>query len=226
MKLLSLFGLDRRLRQLRIAAGEGVMAAEDRAQLLQLSLTYAKERFGLVLALTIVVIGLTTIAVSMLSVAVVVHFWDTPHRTMAAWVVAAVWIAGWLVAAVGLVNSLRRSSGALEPSRQEFKRDWRWIRECLGVAKDVPRTTDHPTREELVERIARQRERIATLQAETPRAPEPAPSNEPISVLAVRVAREHPIATGVAATAAFAVLGPRRVLRWAAVIGPILWRMR
>jgi hypothetical protein len=37
MRLLSLLGLDRRLRRLRIAAGEGALAAEDRAKLLKLA---------------------------------------------------------------------------------------------------------------------------------------------------------------------------------------------
>jgi hypothetical protein len=42
----------------------------------------------------------------------------------------------------------------------------------------------------------------------------------------MRIAREHPVATGVAAAAVVAVLGPRRLVRWASVIVPVLWRMR
>lgn len=227
MKLLSLFGLDRHLRRLRIAAGEGALAAEDRVHLLQLGLADARQRLGVILGLAIAVIGLTTVAVAVLSVAIVVHFWDTPYRITAAWIVAAVWIAIWIVAATSLINTLRSSSGALEPSRREFERDWYWVRERLGAGKEHPESpAEALTRDELLERIARQRERIATLQAEVPRPPEEPASNEPLSAVVVRVAREHPIATGAAATAAIAVLGPRRILRWAAVIGPILWRMR
>ena len=89
MRLLSLLGLDRRLRRLRIAAAEGAMAAEDRVQLLRMAWEEEKQRLKLVLVLAIVLLGLTTIAVALLSVAVVVHFWDTPQRTTAAWSVAA-----------------------------------------------------------------------------------------------------------------------------------------
>ena len=44
MKLSSLFGLRSRLRQLRIAAGEGALAAKDRVQLLQLAWDEEKQR--------------------------------------------------------------------------------------------------------------------------------------------------------------------------------------
>jgi hypothetical protein len=75
-------------------------------------------------------------------------------------------------------------------------------------------------------RIERQRLRVATLQAaaqgvgEAPREPESP------SAAALRIAREHPVATGMAASAVIAVLGPKRVLRWAATLGPVLWKMR
>ena len=231
MKLLSLLGLDAWLRRWRIAAGEGALAAEDRVQLLKLALDEEKERLRLVLALVVAVIGLTTVTVALLSVAVVVHFWDTPNRVVAAWSVAALWIVLWLVAVVMLVNTLRRSSEAFEPARREFAHDWEWLQERmhLGEEQGVPRREPRPrSREELLARIARQRERIATLQgASSPKKTAAAPpADESLSDTAMRIAREHPVATGAAATAVLAVVGPRRLLRWAAVIVPVLWRMR
>jgi uncharacterized membrane protein YqjE len=229
MRLLSLLGLDRRLRRLRIAAGEGALAAEDRAKLLKLAWDEERQRLRLVLALVIAVIGLTTVTVALLSVAVVVHFWDTPSRVPAAWAVAGVWIALWLLAVVALVNTMRRASTAFEPARREFERDWQWVQAQfhLGDEDEEPAREPRPlTREELLARIARQRERIATLEGAAPKAAEAAPADESASAAALRIAREHPVATGAVAAAAAVVIGPSRLLRWAAVIVPVLWRMR
>jgi len=68
--------------------------------------------------------------------------------------------------------------------------------------------------------------RIATLEAASAGRGEAPVPNETTSAAAMRIAREHPIATGVAAAAVVAVLGPRRIARWASVIVPVLWRMR
>ena len=228
-RLLSLLGLDARLRRLRIAAGEGALAAEDRVQLLKLAWEEERQRLRVVLGLLVAVIGLTTVTVALLSVAVVVHFWDTPQRVAAAWSVAVVWIALWLAAVVALMKTLRGASDAFEPARREFERDWEWVqaRLDLGDEDEASSRERRPlSREELLARIARQRERIATLQGAQSKPAEPAHPNETASAAALRIAREHPIATGAVATAAVAVIGPRRLLRWAAVILPVLWRMR
>ncbi|WP_076998876.1 phage holin family protein [Variovorax sp. KK3] len=233
MRLLSFLGLDARLRRLRIAAGEGALAAEDRAQLLKLAWAEERERLRLIVALAIAVIGLTTVTVALLSVAVVVHFWDTPNRVAAAWTVAIVWIVLWLIAVVALARTMRTASGAFEPARQEFARDWKWVQARFHVGDDGAASEPHAReraplgREEVLARIARQRERIATLQGTPPKASAPQPpADESTSEAAMRLAREHPIATGAIAAATLAVLGPRRVLRWTTVIAPILWRMR
>jgi uncharacterized membrane protein YqjE len=237
MKLLmSLLGLDARLRHLRILAKEGALAAEDRVQLIRLAWEEEKQRLRLMLILVIAVIGLTTVAVALLSVAVVVHFWDTPHRITAAWSVAGVWTVLWLVAVFALISTLRKPSEGFEPACREFERDWDWARGQFGLGSphgDEPHSPKQPvTREELLARIERQRMRIATLQAAS-REPEPReaaseapPADESVTAAALRMAREHPIATGVAAAAAVAVLGPRRLMRWAVVVVPVLWRMR
>jgi uncharacterized membrane protein YqjE len=239
MRLLSLFGLNARLRRLRIAAAEGALAAEDRVQLVRMAWDDEKQRLKLMLVLVVAVLGLTTVAVALLSMAVVVHFWDTPHRVAAAWSVAGVWIVLWLGAAVGLFLTVRNASNSFAPARHEFERDWTWVQDRFGLGKDpdqdeeAPRPRRPATREELLARMDRQRERIATMQGD-PRKPQPAgaaapeapPADETASAAALRIAREHPVATGVVAAVALVVIRPKRLLRWAAVVAPVLWRMR
>ncbi|MDR6429253.1 putative membrane protein YqjE [Variovorax paradoxus] len=240
MRLLSLFGLDARLRRLRIAAAEGALAAEDRVQLLRMAWEDEKQRLKLMLVLVVAVLGLTTVAVALLSMAVVVHFWETPHRIAAAWSVAGVWVLLWLGAALGLFLTLRNASNSFIPARREFERDWAWVQDSFGLGKDpdqdeeAPRPRRPATREELLARMERQRERIATMQGAGPARPaaatgassEAPPVDESAAAAALRIAREHPVATGVAAAVAVVVIRPKRLLRWAAFIAPVLWRMR
>ena len=240
MRLSSLFGLNARIRRLRIAAAEGALAAEDRVQLLRMAWEDEKQRLKLLLVFSLAVLGLTTVTVALLSVAVVVHFWETPHRIAAAWSVAGVWIVLWLAAAVGLLLTLRNASNSFVPARREFERDWAWVQDRFGLGKDpeqdeeAPRPPRPATREELLARMERQRERIATLQGGREQAQpaggsgegEAPPPNESAAAAALRIARAHPVATGVVAAAAVVVIRPKRLLRWAAVIAPILWRMR
>jgi uncharacterized membrane protein YqjE len=230
MRLSKLFGIKGHLRRLRILAGEGALAAEDRVQLLRFAWEDEKKRLQTILALVIAVIGLTTIAIALLSVAIVVHFWDTPHRITAAWVVAAVWVVLWLAAVFALLSSLGKSSGSFDPAREAFERDLAWVQESLGRShrEEATRPTRPVTREELLARIERQRQRVSTLQDAAAGAGEASPpsADESASAKAMRLAREHPIATGAAAAAVVAVVGPRRLVRWASVIVPVIWRMR
>ncbi|MDP9900122.1 phage holin family protein [Variovorax ginsengisoli] len=239
MKLLSLFGLDARIRRVKIAIGEGGIAAEDRVQLLRMAWEEEKQRLKLMLVLVIAVLGLATVAVALLSVAVVVHYWETPYRITAAWTVAGVWIALWAACALALFQLLRRPSRAFDPLREQLGQDWAWAQDQFHLGKQgddegdaapdegAPRAARPVTRDELLARIATQRQRIAVLQTPAPRGPaEDIPADEPLSAAAWRTARTHPVASGVAAAAVVAVLGPRRLLRWAAFAAPLLWRMR
>ncbi|WP_213953951.1 phage holin family protein [Variovorax sp. dw_954] len=229
MKLLSLFGLNARIRRLRIAAGEGALAAEDRVQLVRMTWEAEKQRYKLMLVLVIAVLGLTTVAVALLSVAVVVHFWDTPNRIAAAWSVAALWIVLWVIAVVKLVKAMTDAKTVVADTRREFERDWQWARHRFGLDShdDEEQPERSATLEELMARIEHQRLRIMTLEAPDPEpAPGTPPPDESAGAAALRIAREHPVAVGVAAAAVVAVLGPRRLIRWTGVIAPVIWRMR
>lgn len=227
MSLSDLFGLKSRLRRLRILAGEGALAAEDRAQLLRLAWDEEKKRLRLMLGLGVAVVGLTTVVIALLSVAIVVHFWDTPHRTTAAWVLALVWTGLWAAAVLLLMGTLRKSS-AFASARETFERDLEWFHHRFGSddGDEVPGVAASLSSDQLVSRIERQRLRVATLEAAATGAGEAPLPSESASAAALRIAREHPIATGVATAAVIAVLGPRRLVRWAAVIAPVVWRMR
>ena len=234
-KILSLLGLEARLRRLKIAAGEGAMAAEDRAQLIRMAWDAEKQRLQSVIVLTVAVLALTTVTVALVSVAIVVHFWDSPYRATAAWCVALVWVLLWLGAVIALLSNLRQANAAIEPAKLELARDWAWVQDRLGIGNEgqppgTPRPTRPETQEQLLVRIARQRQRIAVLQAasddEAERPTAPPPANETPSEAALRLAREHPMATAAAAAVVVAVVKPRRLLRWAAFVAPVLWRMR
>ena len=234
-KILSLLGLEARIRRLKIAAGEGAMAAEDRAQLIRMAWDAEKQRLQSVIVLTVAVLALTTVTVALLSVAIVVHFWDSPYRATTAWCVALVWVLLWLGAVIALLSNLRQANAAIEPAKLELARDWAWVQDRLGIGNEgqppgTPRPTRPETQEQLLARIARQRQRMAVLQAasddEAARQSEPPPANETPSEAALRLAREHPMATAAAAAVLIAVVKPRRLLRWAAFVAPVLWRMR
>lgn len=216
------------MRRLRILIGEGALAAEDRAELLRFAWEDEKKRLRSMLGLVIAVVGLTTIAIALLSVAIVVHFWDSPYRVTAAWLVAAVWLGLWLASVIALLSMSGKPSTSFEPLRHEWERDREWLRHSFGSGRRgvAPREPRSVTREELLARIEKQRVRIATLEAAVTGAGEAPVPNESTSAAAMRIAREHPVATGVAAATVVAVLGPRRLVRWAGVIVPVLWRMR
>jgi uncharacterized membrane protein YqjE len=234
-KILSLLGLEARIRRLKIAVGEGAMAAEDRAQLIRMAWDAEKQRLQSVIVLTVAVLALTTVTVALLSVAIVVHFWDSPYRATAAWCVALVWVLLWLGAVIALLSNLRQANAAIEPAKLELARDWAWVQDRLGIGNEgqppgTPRPARPETQEQLLARIARQRQRMAVLQAasddEAARETVPPPANETPSEAALRLAREHPVATAAAAAVLVAVVKPRRLLRWAAFVAPVLWRMR
>ena len=94
MNWISLLGLEAFVLRWRAAALEGAIAIEDRAELARLEWHEQKARLRQLLLLTLAVGGLTVVALTLLSVALLVQFWDSPHRTLVAWLLAV----GWLLA--------------------------------------------------------------------------------------------------------------------------------
>ena len=227
-RLLALTGLDNKLRNVRVAAGEGALAAEDRAQLLRLAWEEEKQRVHLITLLVVAVMGLTTVAVALLSVAVVVHFWDTPQRVAAAWTVAIVWAVVWLGFLVWLLKALRSKTEGVDLVRREFARDWHWIQAQIGSRPRDPalREPRPANREELLARMERQRERILRLQNPPAGSGAASPQQAPLSTMVTQTVREHPVVTAAVVVGVAAAIGPRRLLRMATWALPVLWRPR
>jgi uncharacterized membrane protein YqjE len=131
MNWLALLGLESVVTRWRANIIEGAIAAEDRLELAGLEWKDQKQRLLLLLVLTILVAGLTVVALIMLSIAVVVHFWDTANRATAAWIIGIAWTLGWAIALFSLVQIAQRMGNGFALTRRELARDWRDIKERL-----------------------------------------------------------------------------------------------
>lgn len=131
MNWLSILGLEAVVARWRANVIEGAIAAEDRMELARLEWQDQKQRLQHMLVLTILVAGLTVVALIMLSLAVLVHFWDTPQRTLVGWIVAGVWVGGWAAALTGLVVVGQKARNGFALTRRELAQDWRDIKERL-----------------------------------------------------------------------------------------------
>lgn len=131
MNWLSILGLEALVARWRANVIEGAIAAEDRMELARLEWQDQKQRLQQILVLTIVVAGLTVVALIMLSLAILVHFWDTPQRTLVAWLIAAVWLAGWGATLASLVSVAQQVGNGFALTRRELAQDWRDIKERL-----------------------------------------------------------------------------------------------
>ncbi|HRM49740.1 MAG: phage holin family protein [Alicycliphilus sp.] len=126
--LLNLQGLAGRWRS---AMGEGATAVEDRMELARLEWADHKRRLAL-LALLLVVFGvLAVVALLLLSAAVLVQFWDTSQRALAAWLLAGLWLVACGAVLAVLLSMARKTRSAFALTRRELAQDWRVIKEQL-----------------------------------------------------------------------------------------------
>ena len=131
MNWMSAIGLDNLSARLRANLNEGAIAAEDRIALARLEWGAQKKRLQTILVLGIVMGGLTIVALVLLSLAILVHFWDSPQRTAVAWVIAGVWMLAWVATLLVLLKALRQSSNPFALTKAELARDWTLIKEKL-----------------------------------------------------------------------------------------------
>lgn len=131
MDWLGVLGLQGLAARWRTAATEGASALEDRVELARLE--WAEHRNRLVLAaLLLVVFGaLAMVALLLLSLAILVQFWDSPERVTVAWLLAGVWLLGCIAVLVKLMSCMRQARNAFALTRRELAQDWRSLRERL-----------------------------------------------------------------------------------------------
>jgi len=128
---LSAFRLDALVARYRAVVIEAAISAEDRVELAKLEWKLQRNRLQAILVLAIALGGLTVVAMVLLSLAILIQFWDSPDRTKVAWVIAAVWVAAWGGVLWALLSALRRSRSPFLQTRSELARDWQTIKEKL-----------------------------------------------------------------------------------------------
>ncbi len=131
MNWIALLGLESLVARWRANMIEGAIAAEDRLALAHLEWQEQKRRLRYLGIFTMAFAGLTIVAMVMLSLAVIVHFWDTPQRTMVAWLVAGGWLLAWAGALWTLLSLARQAGQGFALTRHEIVQDWQSIKERL-----------------------------------------------------------------------------------------------
>lgn len=131
MNWMSILGLENLSARMRANLNEGAIAAEDRLELARLEWSAQRKRLQAILVLGIALGGLTIVALVLVSLAVLVHFWDSPQRTVVAWVIAGVWLLAWAGTLLVLLSALRKSSRPFALTRAELAQDWALIKEKL-----------------------------------------------------------------------------------------------
>lgn len=127
----SLLGLDAWVARWRAAVIELAIAAEDRTDLARLEWVQHKRSMQTVVVLLIALAGLSVVVMLMLSVAVLVQFWDTEHRVMVAWLLFGGWLAILAIALWQLLAAVRRLARPFILTRNELSQDWQALKKRL-----------------------------------------------------------------------------------------------
>ena len=128
---LSILGVDTFVARWRANVIEGAIAAEDRLDLARLEWQDQQRRLISLVVLGISLAALTVIALIVLSIAVMVHFWDSPQRVTVAWSVAGTWLVLWAGLLLGLYLTWRKAGNPFALTRNELAQDWRALKERL-----------------------------------------------------------------------------------------------
>lgn len=131
MNWISLLGLDALAARWRATGAEGVLAAQDRLELAQLEWQQQKRHWRKLLVLALAVAVLTVLFLVVLSLALIVQFWDTPQRTLVAWLLTGGWLLLWSAALAALISAAKRGGGGFGLTRRELRQDWHDIKEVL-----------------------------------------------------------------------------------------------
>lgn len=105
------------------------------------ALEWAQERkhWQTVLVLVIAVVAFGLVAALLISLAVLVYFWDTPHRIGVAWTIAGVWTFAWCLVVYALRSALLQKRPAFALTKAELARDCQeWQEWCDRQAGPSP----------------------------------------------------------------------------------------
>ena len=128
---MSLLGLDVFVARWRLASAESVLAAQDRLELAQLEWKEQKRHWFKLMGLVLAVLALAVLSLVVFSMALIIQFWDTPQRSLVAWLLSGAWLLLWLAAVTALVSVAKRGGGAFGLTRRELRQDWHDFKEGL-----------------------------------------------------------------------------------------------
>lgn len=131
MNLISLLGLDSLLERWRANLNEAAIAAEDRVDLAQLEWQQHKRSMQTLAVLAIVLGALTVVVLIVLSMAVLVQFWDSEHRQLVAWLLVGGWVLVWGLGLWRLLAVVNQLSSPFRLTRRELKSDWQAMKERI-----------------------------------------------------------------------------------------------
>jgi len=131
MNWISLLGIEGWIARWRANIIEGAIAAEDRIELACLEWADEKRRVGMMVVFVVALAGITVVALTMLSLAVIIQFWDSPKRAMVAWLLAGGWLLAWGILLAALISVGKKAGNAFALTRRELAHDWRVIKERL-----------------------------------------------------------------------------------------------
>ncbi len=128
---ISLLGLDAWTARWRAAVIEVAIAAEDRSDLALLEWAQHKRSLQTMVVLLIAIGGVSVVALLMLSVALLVQFWDSGHRVLVAWGLSGLWLAVLAVTVWKLLATVRQLSRPFILTRNELSQDWQSLKRKL-----------------------------------------------------------------------------------------------
>lgn len=131
MNLISLLGLDSLMERWRANLNEAAIAAEDRVDLAQLEWQQHKRSMQTLAVLAIVLGALTVVVLIVLSMAVLVQFWDSEHRRLVAWLLVGSWVLIWGLGLWRLLAAVRQLSSPFRLTRRELRSDWQALKEKI-----------------------------------------------------------------------------------------------
>lgn len=131
MNLISLLGLDSLMERWRVNLNEAAIAAEDRVDLAQLEWQQHKRSMQTLAVLAIVLGALTVVVLIVLSMAVLVQFWDSEHRRLVAWLLVGSWVLIWGLGLWRLLAAVRQLSSPFRLTRRELRSDWQALKEKI-----------------------------------------------------------------------------------------------